>query len=253
MDEQKEDFNEVKAEAEVKQESGSPEQEKMSSVIIRPQLRQVITTAGTIEESVEEPKIEQVVAEEIVKTSTSTPISGSPQEPTSVPPQEVQQYEEQPQQTEEHYEVEQQQQHFQEQAVVAAEQYPVTTQEYQVQEQPIEYTTSVEVASMQGTVPHIQIEGAHYGEAQQEETKVGVEYTNLDTVPSAQYQQAGHFSNDGSPFIHQQQQPFQQFQNYGIARGPEDSPPSSVLYKNDPNLASSRMYQVSLNLLSGDT
>lgn len=229
-------FNDMKTEADIKQESNSAGQEQnMSSVIIR---RQVITTAGTIEENIEEPKIEQVAAEEVVKTSTSTPITGSPQEATSVTPQEVQQFEEQSRQVEEqHYEVEQQQ-HFTEQT----EQYPVTTQEYQVQEQPIEYTTTVEVATIQGSVPHIQIEGTQYAE-QQEEAKVGVEYTNLDSVPSSQYQPT-HFTGDNNQYITHQQFQNPQFQNYGIAREPEDSPPNSVLFKNDPNLASSRMYQV---------
>ncbi|KAF2880246.1 hypothetical protein ILUMI_25924 [Ignelater luminosus] len=234
-------FNDMKTEAEIKQESNSAGQEQnMSSVIIR---RQVITTAGTIEENIEEPKIEQVAAEEIVKTSTSTPITGSPQEASSVTPQDVQQFEEQSRQVEEqHYEVEQQQ-HFTEQT----EQYPVTTQGYQqVQEQPLEYTTTVEVATIQGNVPHIQIEGTQYAE-QQEEAKVGVEYTNLDSVPAAQFQPT-HFTGDGNQYISHQQFQSSQFQNYGIAREPEDSPPNSVLFKNDPNLASSRMYQGSYEI-----
>lgn len=223
-------FEEMKADSGANPEESPPKSEPVSSVIIR---RQVITTAGTIEENVEEPKIEQVASEEVVKTASSTPLTRSPQQPTSV----SQPFEDQS--AEESYDIDASQ-HYTEQTIVTNGQYTETTEEYP--EQPVEYTATVEV---QGTLSQIQIDGGQYVEQPPEEAKVGVEYTNLD-VPSSQYQGQGAtpFAGDGTQFIHQPTQSFQQFQNFNIARGPEDSPPSSVLYKNDPNLGSSRMYQV---------
>lgn len=229
-------FDDLKVKVENKQAVNSAEAEQnMSSVIIR---RQVITTAGTIEQPPPEPKIEQVAAEEVVKTSTSTPLNGSPQEPSPVASQDIQQYEEHSTLAEVQYEVEPQ--HFSEQGVVSTEQYSTANQEYS-QEQPIEYTTTIETANIQGSVPHIQIEGVQFSESH-DDVKVSVKYTDLDSVSSAQYQ-ASHFTADGNQYLHQPQ--YQQYQSYGIAQGPDDSPPNSVLYKSDPNLSAARIYQVS--------
>lgn len=204
-----------KLKVEVKQEKNSPGNEQ--SVIIR---RQVITTAGTIEENLEEPKIEHAV-EEVVKSSTPSSINNdSPQDSSG------QQYE--------NHQIEVA--HFQES--VNNDEYPVTNQEYQEQG---EYATA-----------HIQIEGGQFVEPS-EDTKVSVEYTNLDSVPNAQYQ-ATHFTGDNNQFLQQPQpqqqtgQQYQQFQSFAIARSANESPPNSVLYKNDPNLGSSRIYQGSFEL-----
>ncbi|KAF5305672.1 hypothetical protein FQA39_LY09161 [Lamprigera yunnana] len=221
MEENQAPFGKVKTEIKQEKNSGNNEQ----SVIIR---RQVITTAGTIEENVEEPKVEQVAEEEVVKASTPSSIgNGSPQDSSR------HQYEGQ------QIEVT----HFQDQVQVSAGEYPVTTQEYQVQEHG-EYTATVQVGTQ------IQIDDGQYVE-QTEDTKVGVEYTNLDSVPSAQYQ-ATQFTSDSNQFLQQQSsgQSFQHFQNFTIARGADESPPNSVLYKNDPNLGSSRIFPGSYELQS---
>ncbi|KAF5277684.1 hypothetical protein FQR65_LT03664 [Abscondita terminalis] len=207
-----------KSKVEVKQEKNSPGNEQ--SVIIR---RQVITTAGTIEENFKEPKIEQVAAEEVVKSTTPSSVNNdSPQNSSG------QQYDNQS------IEVS----HFQEQVAVSSEEYATTSQEYQEQG---EYATA-----------HIQIEGGQFVE-QSEEPKVGVEYTNLDSVPNSQYQ-SSHFASDNNQFLQPQQQQqqsgqqFQQFSNYTIARGSTESPPNSVLYKNDPNMGSLRIHPSSFDL-----
>ncbi|XP_031344373.1 GATA-binding factor 5-B-like isoform X3 [Photinus pyralis] len=219
MEEHHPAFRKVKSEVQVKRERNSPVSEhNMSSVIIR---RQVITTAGTIEENIEEVKHQQTAEEDGAKSSTPKPMGATNS----------------PQQFEGQLEVG----HFQGQS----EQYPVTSQEYQVHGQDGQYTATVQVA------PHLQLENGQYVE-QQEERKVRVEYTDLDTVPNSQYPPGAHFANENAQFISQQptsQQPqFQQFQNFAITRGSDESPPTPVLYKSDPNLASSRIFQGSYEI-----
>ncbi|GJQ67318.1 GATAe [Trypoxylus dichotomus] len=201
---------------EVKQEEtalvdNSPENQNPGVSVIRS--RQVITTAGII---VEEPKIE-VTSEEVVKSTT--PLNGSPENSLNATPQD-EQYEEQ----------------IQREEGPTYEQYAeeVTGQAYQNAEGQVIFTTaSVDI----NQVPHIQISAPQF--ENQEDIK-SAEYTNLESVPSSQFNHQP--PADATQYL-QQTQYQQQFSTYPKgSRSLGESPPNEVLY-NDPTLSSSRMYQ----------
>lgn len=95
------------------------------------------------------------------------------------------------------------------------------------------YTASVDL----NQVPHIQITSQFEG---QEDVK-SAEYTNLESVPSSQFNH--QIPADASQYL-QQTQYQQQFSTYPkAARNLGESPPNEVLFNNDPTLSSARMYQ----------
>ncbi|KAK9685735.1 GATA zinc finger [Popillia japonica] len=174
--------------------------------------RQVITTAGII---VEEPKIE-VGSEEIVKSSAS--IHGSPENSLTATSQEEQQYEEQIQRDDDQ----------------TYEQYAeeVAGQPYQNSDGQVIFA-SVDI----NQVPHIQISAPQF--ENQDDIK-SAEYTNLESVPSSQFNH--QVPADATQYL-QQTQYQQQFSTYNKnSRSIGESPPNEVLY-NDPTLSSTRMYQ----------
>lgn len=194
---------------------------QIKSVITR---RQVITTAGTIEENVEESRIDQVAGEEVVKTSTSPdPASSQDQIKND---SEAAQYEEEAAPAEESFkETVQGVQHaFPDDTVVTTEAYPSSQPDYQHQQtQELQFTT-VEI----NPVGNVTIEQG--------------EYADLETAPQYSHQ----YGNNAVHYLqHHQYQ--NQFQNaYPLERtGTSDSPPSALYRNTDPNLASSSRYQVS--------
>ncbi|XP_025829813.1 GATA-binding factor 6-B-like isoform X2 [Agrilus planipennis] len=255
----------VKSDGEIKNEENS-EAEQPSTVIIR---RQVITSAGTIEETLENApiKVEDGSKKTLNNGATTTNNTNNKSlenASKTSSPERVQQSEDNNNQQQQNFELDRQQQQQQQQSnsqqqqrlfneqnvITTTEQYVNNNQEYrQVPEQTIQYTTTVEVPSV-GTIQHIQIEGTTYptAEAAAEDPK-HVEYTNLESVSSTQYPNSQHFPADGNhQYISQGQYQQQQYQSYTVARENDDSPPNTLLYKDDPNLASSRMYQGSYEL-----
>lgn len=86
-------------------------------------------------------------------------------------------------------------------------------------------------------VPHIQISAPQF--ENQDDIK-SAEYTNLESVPSSQFNH--QVPADATQYL-QQTQYQQQFSTYNKnSRSIGESPPNEVLY-NDPTLSSTRMYQ----------
>ncbi|XP_063902854.1 uncharacterized protein LOC135122539 isoform X6 [Zophobas morio] len=186
------------------------------SVIIR---RQVITTRGTIEENVEEARIEQIAGEEIVKTSES-PVPETPQEQEHSSSQIVQ-YEEQPA-SEQNYE--ESTQVYVTEGVITTESYS-SQSEYHQQPHTVAYTA----LDPSGTIT---IEST-------------AEYADLESVNNSHYT-GTQYGNDASQYLqHQQYQ--NHYPNYAVDRTGADSPQSALFRDTDPNLASSRYqtYEVS--------
>lgn len=95
------------------------------------------------------------------------------------------------------------------------------------------FTTTVDL----NQVPHIQINAPQF--ENQDDIK-SAEYTNLESVPSSQFNH--QVPADATQYL-QQTQYQQQFSTYPkSSRSIEESPPNEVLY-NDPTLSSTRMYQ----------
>lgn len=217
---------EVKPDLEIKAESESeqqPQQQQQhtSSVIMR---RQVITTAGTIED---ETKAEQLSPEEnIIKTNDASAES-SPQNEASQTVQYQEGREEQNRTT------------------FDPERFNVATTEgynhqndYHGVPDGMQYTVQIPED------PHdIPITGGHYEST--EDTKTQIIYANLESV-SSPYANNQHYSTtDGVSYIQQQQ--YQNYSQHYPPRSPDDSPPSTLVHRNDPTLSSSRLYPVSLN------
>lgn len=216
----------VKSDADVKPEPETIEQQQSqqqqqqqqhpSSVIMR---RQVITTAGTIED---ETKAEQLSPEEnTVKTSDASTES-SPQNGT---PQPVQYQEGREAQNRAAFE----QEGF---AVATTEGYNNNQNEYHAVSDEIPYTVTIQEH------PHnIHIGGTHYEAT--EDAKGQIIYANLESV-SSPFASNQHFNaTDAASYMQQHQ--YQNYQQHYSSRSPDDSPPSNLVHRSDPTLAS-RMY-----------
>jgi hypothetical protein len=181
------------------------------SVIIR---RQVITTAGTIEENIEEARIEQIAGEEIVKTSDS-PVHQTSQDQEQSNSQIIQ-YEEQTTQDQNYEEAASSV--YVTEAVITTEGYSSQAEYHQPQQTVPAYTT-LEMP----TNTSITIESA--------------EYADLESVNTPHF--GGQYANDATQYL-QQHQYHTQYPNYTVERTGEESPQRALFRDTDPNLASSR-------------
>jgi hypothetical protein len=181
------------------------------SVIIR---RQVITTAGTIEENIEEARIEQIAGEEIVKTSDS-PVHQTSQDQEQSNSQIIQ-YEEQTTQDQNYEEAASSV--YVTEAVITTEGYSSQAEYHQPQQTVPAYTT-LEMP----TNGSITIESA--------------EYADLESVNTPHF--GGQYANDATQYL-QQHQYHTQYPNYTVERTGEESPQRALFRDTDPNLASSR-------------
>ncbi|RZC35764.1 transcription factor GATA-4-like [Asbolus verrucosus] len=193
--------SEIKPKVEVKAEQPA------QSVIIR---RQVITTAGTIEENIEEARIEQIAGEEIVKTSESPVQNAQEQDQNN---SQIVQYEDQTTSDQNYEEAGQQ---------VYVTEAVITTEGYSSQ---AEY-------NQQSTVTYEALEMAPNASI----TIESAEYADLESVNNPHYNQYG---NDATQYLqHHQYQ--NQYSNYTVDRAGAESPQSALYRDTDPNLASSR-------------
>lgn len=190
------------------------QQQHPSSVIMR---RQVITTAGTIED---ETKIENPSPEEQIMKTSEGSVEGSPQNGTPVQYQEGGE-----EQTRAAFEPDR----F---TVATTEAYNNNQNEYQNVSDNMQYTLEIH-----GQPHNIPIAGTHYETV--EDTKSQIIYTNLESV-SSPYAGNQHYSvtDTGTYMPHQ----YQNYQPQYTSRSPDDSPPSNLVHRNDPTLASSRLY-----------
>ncbi|XP_044267553.1 GATA-binding factor 3-like isoform X2 [Tribolium madens] len=199
-------------EVKAKPQETTETEQATASVIIR---RQVITTAGTIEDNIEDPRIEQIAGEEVVNTSDS-PVQqvASEQEQNNVV--QIVQYEEQPT-SEQNYEE------------GAQQVFVCTTEGYSSQ---AEYPQQETVAYTTLNIP---------ANAQAIATIETTEYADLDSVNNSTYndQYAG---NDAAQYI--QHYPAD-YGSYPGQRTGAESPQTALFRNTDPNLASSR-YSVAL-------
>lgn len=249
-----------------------PELQPPQSVIIR---RQVITTAGTIEENVEEAKVETgIVSDEssVVKTSESPPANDLNGDEEIIvpnhhqpPSSEMVQYDDEQTTSSVAAVVEQtayaddsNQQSYNNNSVAgtpSAAENVIATEDYASSHHPAsDYQQQQQHQHHQQqhhhhhhpSVHHFAVEITPNGAVQQVTIEAQGEYVDLESVNATQYN--GHYnSNDGQQYLQQHQ--YEQFQNYPIERtnDSDHSPPntSSLLYRNnDPNLGSSR-YSVS--------
>ncbi|EFA04530.2 grain [Tribolium castaneum] len=200
--------NEQQEEVKPKPQETTETEQATTSVIIR---RQVITTAGTIEDNIEE--VEQIAGEEIVNTSDS-PVQqvAVDQEPNVV---QIVQYEDQPA-SEQHYEE------------GAPSVYVCTTEAYHAQ---TEYPQQETVAYTTLDIP---------ANAQAITTIETTEYADLESVNNTTY--SGQYaSNDATQYIHTQYPA--DYGNYPGERAGAESPQTALFRNTDPNLASSRYSQ----------
>ncbi|XP_044267555.1 GATA zinc finger domain-containing protein 12-like isoform X4 [Tribolium madens] len=197
-------------EVKAKPQETTETEQATASVIIR---RQVITTAGTIEDNIEDPRIEQIAGEEVVNTSDS-PVQqvASEQEQNNVV--QIVQYEEQPT-SEQNYEE------------GAQQVFVCTTEGYSSQ---AEYPQQETVAYTTLNIP---------ANAQAIATIETTEYADLDSVNNSTYndQYAG---NDAAQYI--QHYPAD-YGSYPGQRTGAESPQTALFRNTDPNLASSRYSQ----------
>lgn len=207
-------------EAEIKAESSGNqvEQEHQSSVIMR---RQVITTAGTIEDEVKAQ--EQAAAVENIEAEAQN--EGSPQNAQPI----VVQFQEQPPS-----QIEQQERY--ENNNNEPNNY-ASQQEYAQVGGTVEYETTVNIS---GSLQHV-IASTQY-ETQDESKRVV--YADLQSVQSPSFANPQSYShNDGATYMQQHQ--YQSYaQHYDASRNSDDSPPNTLVHGTDPTL-SSRIYQVS--------
>lgn len=219
--ERQEDSKQPAVEEEIKAESSGNqvEQEQQSSVIMR---RQVITTAGTIED--EAKAQEQAEAVETIESEAQN--EGSPQSAPAI----VVQFQEQPSS-----QIEQQ------------ERYENNNNE------PNNYTSQQEYTQVGATVQYeatVNIPLQHViGSTQyetQDETK-RVVYADLQSVQSPSFANPQSYThNDGA--IYMQQHQYQSYgQHYDASRNSDDSPPNTLVHGTDPTL-SSRIYSVSATI-----
>lgn len=181
------------------------------SVIIR---RQVITTAGTIEENIEETKIEQIAGEEVVNTSEPQEEQVITEEGTTIV-----QYEEETAPDQNYDEA---QSVYVTEAVITTEGYP-SQADYHQQSQTVAYTTSLDMQQSNA----ITIEPA--------------EYAQLESVNNPHYN--GPYENEASQFLHHQYP--NQYPGYSDDKAGILNPQTALYRDTDPNLGSSR-YQVCL-------
>ncbi|XP_064212968.1 transcription factor elt-1 isoform X5 [Tribolium castaneum] len=200
--------NEQQEEVKPKPQETTETEQATTSVIIR---RQVITTAGTIEDNIEE--VEQIAGEEIVNTSDS-PVQqvAVDQEPNVV---QIVQYEDQPA-SEQHYEE------------GAPSVYVCTTEAYHAQ---TDYPQQETVAYTTLDIP---------ANAQAITTIETTEYADLESVNNTTYS-AQYGSNDATQYIHTQYPA--DYGNYPGERAGAESPQTALFRNTDPNLASSRYSQ----------
>lgn len=95
------------------------------------------------------------------------------------------------------------------------------------------FTTTVDL----NQVPQLQLTASQF--EGQEDVK-SAEYTNLESVPSSQFNH--QIPADATQYL-QQTQYQQQFTFSKGGRSIEESPPGEILYNNDPSLSSARMFQ----------
>lgn len=220
---------EVKSASDVKSEPEpepqQPHQQHPSSVIMR---RQVITTAGTIEE---ETKTEQPSPPDNTMKASDASAENSPQDGTI---QAAQYQESSDGQSRPAFEPD--------------ARFPVTTTEgysnpndYQNVSDDIQYTVEI-----QGHLHNIPMTGTHYDAT--EDPKGQITYANLESVSSPFPNNQHYNATDAASYIQQHQ--YQNYQQHYTSRSPDDSPPSSLVHRSDPTLASSRLYTaVSMHFL----
>lgn len=190
-----------------------PEQPASSVIIVRS--RQVITTAGTIEDESKAQEQQEETTRSPEQAQEESPSVENSNETTTI---------------------------YQDQSQIGQERYvsngdgtytPQEYSEHHVAGQVVYETAPVEIG--EGTV-HQMIAAPHFDT---EEPKVT--YTNLQSVSSSFAGGTSYASNDGTTYIQQHQ--YQQFGPPYASRTVGDSPPSgSLIHRNDPNLASSRIY-----------
>lgn len=195
----------IKPKIEREKEAEPPTQ----SVIIR---RQVITTAGTIEENIEETKIEQIAGEEVVNTSESPEEQVISEEGTTIV-----HYEEQ---TTPDQNYDDSQSLYVTEAVITTEGYP-SQGDYHQQPQTVAYTTTLDMQQPNA----ITIESA--------------EYAQLESVNNPHYN--GPYENEAAQFLHHQYP--NQYSGYSDDKTGIINPQAALYRDTDPNLGSSR-YQV---------
>ncbi|XP_028154852.1 GATA-binding factor 6-B isoform X2 [Diabrotica virgifera virgifera] len=231
-DEQKPSPEEVKPKIDTSDTDSQPPQISVTSGggVIR---RNFITTAGTIVETNEEQPPEPTT-EEIVNTENSTPQEQSPVE-HKIEPTETTTYQDLRMETH-------QREQFTEPKQYTVE-MPAESFSGQNFSQDIGYTSNIATVNIEGNEVPITISS--------EIDQPGGDYTSLQT---AQYNNG---YTDGPQYLQQHQ-----YQNLYVDRGSvENSPPATLLFKDDPNLATARYptnYDVSssqsqLNLLPNDT
>lgn len=213
---------EAKPEPEVKSDP-EPEQQHPSTVIMR---RQVITTAGTIED---ETKAEQPSPQEANLRASDASAEASPQNGTTPQPVQYQESNGAPEGPQRGAAAAFDQEHF---TVATSEGY-TDQSEYQGVSDEIHYTVAI-----QGHPHDLPIAGAHYDAA--EDAKGHIIYTNLESVSSPYTSNQHYNANDATTYIQHHQYPG--YQQHYTSRSPEDSPPSNLVHRNDPTLASSRVY-----------
>lgn len=220
--ERQEDKPSVETEVKAETSGNQVEQEQQSSVIMR---RQVITTAGTIED--EAKAQEQAAAVESINESEA-PNEGSPQSAQAI----VVQFQEEPSS-----QIEQQERY--ENNNNEPNNY-APQQEYAQVGGTVEYETTVNI---QGSLQHV-IGSTQY--ETQDDTK-RVVYADLRSVQSSSFATPQAYAhNDGATYMQQHQ--YQSYgQHYDASRNSDDSPPNTLVHGTDPTL-SSRIYQVSTAL-----
>lgn len=215
---------EVKSESDVKSEP-EPEQHQQhsSSVIMR---RQVITTAGTIEE---ETKAEQPSPDENTMKASDASTEGSPQSGTT---QTIQYQEGADGQSRGGFE----QERF---TVATTEGY--NQNDYQNVSDEIQYTVEI-----QGHSHNIPITGTHYDSTDDAKGQPII-YANLESVSSPYTNNQHYNAPDAASYMQQHQ--YQNYPQHYTSRSPDDSPPSTLVHRSDPTLASSRLYSTVSNFL----
>lgn len=208
----------VKLEPETaEQQQQQPQQQHPSTVIMR---RQVITTAGTIED---ETKAEQPSPEENPVKVSDASAEGSPQNGTS----QTVQYQEG---TEGQNRAAFEQESF---TVATTESYNNSQNEYHSVSDEIPYTVTI-----QGHPHNIPIGGTHYEAT--EDAKGQIIYANLESVSSPYASNQHYNATDAAAYMQQHQ--YQSYQQHYSSRSPDDSPPSNLIHRSDPTLGPSRMY-----------
>lgn len=193
-------------------EESPAEPEQPPPTVIRRSMRQVITTAGTIEENIDDSQIEQIAGEEVVK-STDSPV------------QQTQDGESTSQMT-----------HYEEQAS-SEQNYEETAQQVYITEAVVTegYSTTEYDGTHHVTYTTLEMPSNSSITIEQQQT-----YTDMDSVSSSQF--AAQYGNDATPYI--QPQHYQTtYHEYSVERTGDESPQSALFRDTDPNLASSR-YQV---------